>query len=170
MAADETLVADFSASVSAVALDGITVLGARAMVQAEALSRQKNAPNIVNVVASDQMGRFPDASAPDAVQRIPEVAIARDQGEGRYIQIRGGSAANTQVTFNGIQIPSPEGDVRQIALDAVPVDILESIEVSKASAIRTTSARTPPVSPGTTSSTPSSLPPATRRTPTAPRP
>lgn len=128
----ETLVADFTAPVSAVALEGITVLGARAMVQAEALSRQKNAPNIVNVVASDQMGRFPDASAPEAVQRIPGVAIARDQGEGRYIQIRGGSAANTQVTFNGIQVPSPEGDVRQIALDAVPVDILESIEVSKA--------------------------------------
>ena len=127
-----TAVVDFSAPVAAVALEGLTVIGARAMVQAEALSRQKNAPNIINVVASDQIGRFPDASAPEAVQRIPGIAIARDQGEGRYIQIRGGSAANTQVTFNGVQIPSPEGDVRQIALDAVPVDILESIEVSKA--------------------------------------
>lgn len=130
--AERTTVADFAAPVAAVAIEGITVLGSRAMVQAEALSRQKNASNIVNIVASDQMGRFPDASAPEAVQRIPGVAVARDQGEGRYIQIRGGSAANTQVTFNGVQIPSPEGDVRQIALDAVPVDILESIEVSKA--------------------------------------
>jgi TonB-dependent receptor len=128
----ETSSVDFTVGVAPVALEGITVLGARAMVQAEALSRQKNAPNIINVVASDQMGRFPDASAPEAVQRIPGIAIARDQGEGRYIQIRGGSAANTQVTFNGLQIPSPEGDARQIALDAVPVDILESIEVSKA--------------------------------------
>lgn len=127
-----TAVVTFTVPVAAVALEGLTVIGARAMVQAEALSRQKNAPNIVNVVASDQIGRFPDASAPEAVQRIPGVALARDQGEGRYIQIRGGSAANTQVTFNGVQIPSPEGDVRQIALDAVPVDILESIEVSKA--------------------------------------
>jgi TonB-dependent receptor len=130
--AGETTVATFRAPVAAVALEGLTVLGSRAMVQAEALSRQKNAPNIVNVVASDQMGRFPDASAPEAVQRIPGVAIARDQGEGRYIQIRGGSAANTQAMFNGVQIPSPEGRERQIALDAVPVDILESIEVSKA--------------------------------------
>lgn len=125
-------VVDFTVPVAAVALEGMTVLGARAMVQAEALSRQKNAANIMNIVASDQMGRFPDANAPEAVQRIPGIAIARDQGEGRYIQIRGGSAANTQVTFNGIQVPSPEGDVRQIALDAVPVDVLESIEVSKA--------------------------------------
>src|SRR5690606_23912299 len=116
----------------ALELTGIQVLGARALVQAEALTRQKNAPNIINVVASDQMGRFPDASAPEAVQRIPGVAVARDQGEGRYIQIRGGSPANTQVNVNGVSVPSPEGEVRQIALDAVPVDLLEAVEVSKA--------------------------------------
>lgn len=121
-----------NARVLPVVLEGIDVRASRMMVQAEALSRQRTAPNIQNIVASDQFGRFPDASAPDAVQRIPGVSIARDQGEGRYIQIRGGSAANTLVTFNGIQVPSPEGDVRPIALDAVPVDILESIEVSKA--------------------------------------
>ena len=126
----------FEVPVAAIALEGLTVLGARATVQAEALNRQKNAPNIGNVVASDQIGRFPDASAPEAVQRLPGVALARDQGEGRYIQIRGGSAANTQVSYNGVQIPAPEGEVRQIALDAIPVDILESITVWKTIASR----------------------------------
>ena len=92
---------DVELASQALELVGIQVLGARALVQAEALTRQKNAPNIINVVASDQMGRFPDASAPEAVQRIPGVAVARDQGEGRYIQIRGGSPANTQVNMNG---------------------------------------------------------------------
>ena len=110
----------------------ILVQGVRAKTQAEALSRQQNAPNITNVVAADQMGRFPDASAPEAVQRLPGVAVQRDQGEGRYIQMRGGSAANTQVSVNGEQVPSPEGAVRQIALDAVPVGVLEAIEVAKA--------------------------------------
>ena len=123
---------DFELPVSVVQLAEVQVLGVMAKNQAEALNRQKNAVNIQNVVASDQMGRFPDASAPEAVQRLPGVAVARDQGEGRYIQIRGGSAANTQVTFNGNEVPSPEGEARQIALDAVPVDVLESIEVSKA--------------------------------------
>lgn len=115
-----------------VTLEGVTVEGAIAKTQAEALSRQKEAPNITNIVASDQMGRFPDPSAPDAVQRIPGVAVERDLGEGRYIQIRGGSAQNTQVTVNGEQVPSPESELRQIALDAVPVDVLEAIEVAKA--------------------------------------
>jgi TonB-dependent receptor len=132
VAAGQAVQADFKLGVSAVALEEIQVLGMRAMTQAEALNRQQNAANIQNIVASDQMGRFPDASAPEAVQRLPGVALERDQGEGRYIQIRGGSAQNTQVTFNGEQIPSPEPDVRQIELDAVPVDVLESIEVSKA--------------------------------------
>ncbi len=82
--------------VSAVVLQEVQVLGVRAKNQAEALNRQKNAANIQNVVASDQMGRFPDASAPEAVQRLPGVAVERDQGEGRYIQIRGGSRGRTR--------------------------------------------------------------------------
>ncbi|HET6341653.1 MAG TPA: carboxypeptidase regulatory-like domain-containing protein, partial [Gemmatimonadota bacterium] len=127
----QTAVADFTLEVLAIAQPEL-VVGIRATGQAEALSRQKAAPNIKNIVASDQMGRFPDASAPEAIQRIPGVALERDQGEGRYIQIRGGSAANTQVTVNGEQVPSPEAEIRQIELDAIPVDVLEGIEVAKA--------------------------------------
>ena len=50
----------FEAPVAAIALEGLAVLGLRARTQAEALSRQKNAPNIRNIVESDQIGRFPD--------------------------------------------------------------------------------------------------------------
>lgn len=132
IASGETAEADFSLQVQAVVVGGVEVLGVRARGQAEALNRQKNASNIMNIVASDQMGRFPDASAPEAVQRLPGISISRDQGEGRFIQIRGAGAANTKVTLNGQEVPAPEGDVRQVALDAVPVDILESVEVSKA--------------------------------------
>ncbi len=128
----EKVVQNFSLNQTTVAGEEVVVYGARTKGQAFALNQQKNAPNIKNVVASDQMGRFPDVSAPEAVQRIPGISVQRDMGEGRYIQIRGGSPRMTTVTFNGERVPSPEGDDRQIALDAVPVDILESIEVSKA--------------------------------------
>ena len=131
VSAGQTATADFSLEPLAIAQPEL-VVGIRATGQAEALSRQKAAPNIKNIVASDQMGRFPDASAPEAIQRVPGVALERDQGEGRYIQIRGGSAANTQVTVNGEQVPSPEAEIRQIELDAIPVDVLEGIEVAKA--------------------------------------
>lgn len=100
--------------------------------QARALNQQKNAINIKNVVAADQIGQFPDLNAAEATQRIPGVSIQRDQGEGRYVLIRGTEARLNSTTLNGERIPAPEGDVRNVALDVIPSDLLEAIEVSKA--------------------------------------
>jgi len=99
--------------------------------QAKALNQQKNADNIRNVVSADQIGRFPDPNAAEALQRIPGVNIERDQGEGRYVLVRGLAPQFTNINVNGEQIPSPEADVRYVALDAIPTDQLASIEVSK---------------------------------------
>jgi TonB-dependent receptor len=99
--------------------------------QSRALNQQKTAANIINVVAADQIGSFPDPNAAEAASRIPGVSIARDQGEGRYILIRGTEARLNSVMIDGERIPSPE-DTRQIMLDAVPADQLQSIELSKA--------------------------------------
>ncbi|MGE3277701.1 MAG: TonB-dependent receptor [Vicinamibacterales bacterium] len=100
--------------------------------QARALNQQHTAPNITNVVSSDQIGSFPDPNAAEAASRIPGVSIARDQGEGRYILIRGTEARLNSVLIDGERIPAPESDTRQVQLDAVPADQLQAIEVSKA--------------------------------------
>lgn len=132
LTAGATVRQDVALAPASVEGEGIVVTGLRAQGQAKALSQQRNAANIINVVASDQIGRFPDPSAPEALQRVPGISVQRDLGEGRFIQIRGASPQFTSVTFNGERIPSPEGDIRSIALDAVPTEVLESIEVSKA--------------------------------------
>jgi TonB-dependent receptor len=100
--------------------------------QARALNQQRTAANITNVVSSDQIGSFPDPNAAEAASRIPGVSIARDQGEGRYVLVRGTEARLNSMMIDGERIPSPEGDVRNVQLDAVPADQLQSIEVSKA--------------------------------------
>jgi TonB-dependent receptor len=100
--------------------------------QAKALNVQKNAINISNIVASDQIGRFPDKNASEATQRIPGISLQRDQGEGRYVIVRGTEARLNSTTINGERIPSPEADGRDIALDTIPADLLESITVTKA--------------------------------------
>ena len=100
--------------------------------EASALNQQKNASNITNVVSSDQMGRFPDPNAAEATQRVPAVTLQRDQGEGRYILVRGTEARLNSTTVDGERIPSPEAGGRDIALDVIPADLLQSIEVSKA--------------------------------------
>lgn len=100
--------------------------------QQKALNQQKNADNIKNIVAADQIGRFPDPNVAEALQRVPGVNIERDQGEGRYVLVRGLAPQFTNININGEQIPSPEAGVRFVALDAIPADQLASIEVTKA--------------------------------------
>jgi TonB-dependent receptor len=113
--------------------ESVTVIGQTIQEgQARALNQQKTALNITNIVSADQIGSFPDPNAAEAASRVPGVSIARDQGEGRYVLVRGTEARLNSMMIDGERIPAPEGDARQVALDAVPADQLQSIEVSKA--------------------------------------
>jgi TonB-dependent receptor len=99
--------------------------------QARALNQQKQTLRVTHVVAADQIGRFPDSNAAEAAQRIPGVTLQRDQGEGRYLLVRGTEARLNSMTVNGERLPSPEGDGRDVPLDVIPADLLEAIEVTK---------------------------------------
>lgn len=114
-----------------VEMDGITVRGVREG-QARALSEQKEAMNIKNVIDSELIATFPDPNVGESLKRIPGINIQSDQGEARYIQIRGTSPNLSNISINGEKIAAPEGDGRSIALDMIPSDVLASIEVSKA--------------------------------------
>lgn len=100
--------------------------------QARALNTQKNKINITNVVSTDQIGKFPDANIGDAVKRIPGITMQVDQGEARNIIVRGLSPQLNSVTLNGSRIPSAEGDNRNIQMDLIPSDMIQTIEVNKA--------------------------------------
>ncbi len=99
--------------------------------QARALNQQKNALNIKSIISSDQIGRFPDPNAAEAAQRIPGVTLIRDQGEGRYISIRGTDPTLNSAMINGERTPAPEGATRQVALDVIPSDLLQAMELTK---------------------------------------
>ncbi len=119
--------------VPGVLLDGnVLVLGDRLKGQAKALNQQRTNQNITNLVAADQIGRFPDANIGDAVKRIPGITMQGDQGEARNIIIRGMAPQLNSVTINGERIPSAEGDNRNIQMDLIPSDMVQSIEVNKA--------------------------------------
>jgi TonB-dependent receptor len=99
--------------------------------QVKAYLEQKNAPTIKNVVSSEQIAQFPDLNAADAIQRIPGISLQRDQGEGRYVQLRGTPPELTTFNINGEQIPSPEGNVRYVGMDIISADQIDEIEVTK---------------------------------------
>src|SRR5437660_8982554 len=109
----------------------VLVTAERASGEAEAINREITADNIVQVLPADVIRSLPNANMADALGRLPSVTIERDEGEGKYVQIRGTEPRLTNVTINGINVPSPESGVRQIKLDAIPADIVESVEINK---------------------------------------
>jgi TonB-dependent receptor len=113
------------------AVGDVVVTGTRAA-QARALQVKRSAPTIIEALAADDVGKLPDANAADAVQRLPGVSITIDQGEGRYVVIRGVDSNLNNVTVNGQIFPGPEGGARRVALDTFPSDIISRVEIVKA--------------------------------------
>ena len=107
------------------------VVGGAFTGQRRALSSQKNALGITNVVSADQVGKFPDSNIGDALKRISGINVQYDQGEARFGQVRGTSADMSSVTINGNRVPSAEGETRNVQLDLIPADMIQTIEVNK---------------------------------------
>ena len=99
--------------------------------QQKAINSQKNNVNITNIVSADQIGKFPDSNIGDALKRISGINVQYDQGEARFGQVRGTPAEFSSVTINGSRIPSAEGDIRNVQLDLIPADMVQTIEVNK---------------------------------------
>ena len=96
----------------------------------EAINRTVNADNIINVLPADVITSLPNANVADAIGRLPSVTLERDEGEGKYVQIRGTEPRLTHTTLDGVTIASPE-TVRQIKLDLIPADLVESVQINK---------------------------------------
>ena len=104
---------------------------ARPRGEAEQINRQRTADNIVQVLSAEVITSLPNANIADAVGRLPSVTLERDEGEGKYVQIRGTEPRLSNVTIDGVNVPSPESGVRQIKLDTIASDLVESVEINK---------------------------------------
>ena len=109
----------------------VTVNGDRQFGEVEAINIERTADNIVQVMPSQVITSLPNTNVADAIGRLPSVSLERDEGEGKYVQIRGTEPRLSNVTVNGVNLPSPEGNVRNIKLDIVPSGIWDRIEVNK---------------------------------------
>lgn len=110
--------------------ESVTVHADRQGGEAEALDIERTADNIVQVLPADVITSLPNTNIADALGRLPSVSLERDEGEGKYVQIRGTEPRLSNVTVDGIHLPSPEG-VRNVKLDAIPADLVESVEINK---------------------------------------
>lgn len=115
-------------------IEKVVVYSSQKNSESRALSMQRKAVNIMNVIAADGIGKLPDKNAAETVQRIQGVSIERDQGEGRFVSLRGLPPFWASTTINGNRIPTAEEETtsRATAFDFFPSELISYVQVNKA--------------------------------------
>lgn len=111
-------------------MEHVEVIGQAVSID-EALKEQRSSDSVKSVVHADGIGQLPDDNAAEALQRIPGLSVERDQGEGRFVSVRGIAPDLNSVTINGTLVPSPESGRRAVALDVLPSELVQSLSVVK---------------------------------------
>lgn len=112
------------------AVEHVNVVGQAASMDLS-LKEQRRSDSVESVVHADGVAQLPDENAAEALQRLPGVSVERDQGEGRFVSVRGLGPDLNSVSINGTLVPSPESDRRAVALDVLPAELVQSLTVVK---------------------------------------
>lgn len=116
----------------------VVVIGTRA--NRHARDEERTAPNLVNVQAAEEIVKYPDFNAAEALGRVPGVSLAIDTGEGRFVNIRGIDGNLNGTTFGGVTLLNTQpggtyfgGGGRAVELDTVPIGSIDRLVVRKTS-------------------------------------
>lgn len=111
-------------------MEAVVVQGTRASLQ-KSQAIKRNAPNVVDAISAEEVGKFPDANVAEALQRVAGIAIGRDTGgEGNKLSLRGLGPDFTATLFNGRRLASEDG-TRAFNFDVLPSEMISSAEVNK---------------------------------------
>jgi TonB-dependent receptor len=105
----------------------VIVTGIRASLRS-AQQIKRNAPQIVDSVVAEDIGKLPDRNVADALQRITGIQVNKQYGEGSTVAIRGLSQVRTEL--NGHDIFTA-GNTSQLTLEDIPSELLAGIDVYK---------------------------------------
>lgn len=70
---------------------------------ARALELKRESAGVVDSIVAEDIAKFPDNNLAESIQRIPGIAISRDQGQGRSISVRGLGGDFTATRINGME-------------------------------------------------------------------
>lgn len=110
---------------------GTVLVTGQAGAWAAARQQERASDSLITVLSSDAIGSLPDQNVAESLRRAAGISIQLDQGEGRFVSIRGLDSSLNGTSINGVRLPAPEGDTRAVALDVIDSDALESIVISK---------------------------------------
>lgn len=102
------------------------------------LDLKRDAIGFRESIVAEDIGKFPDLNLAESLQRIPGIAITRDNGEGQQVTLRGLGPQFTRVQLNGMSISSSAiGGTdqrtrgREFDFDIFPSELFNRIDVSK---------------------------------------
>ena len=95
------------------------------LIQAQEL--KQNSFQFVDSIVAQDIGKLPDNSVADALQRIPGIQVGRSAGEVSTVLIRG--LPNLATTLNGHEIFTGTG--RGVALQDLPAELIAGVDVYK---------------------------------------
>lgn len=121
-------------------LEEVVVTGFRGSLNT-ALAEKRAETAAIDVIAAEDIGKFPDSNLAESMQRIPGVTLSRgDGGEGRNISVRGLGPLFTRVRINGMEAASQTGssDIygagnsgRSFDFNVFPTEIFSQLAVRK---------------------------------------
>ncbi|WP_028967629.1 TonB-dependent receptor [Sphingomonas phyllosphaerae] len=117
------------ATSSETAADDIVVTGIRASIATSA-AQKRDSSGILDAISSEDLGKFPDANVAESLQRIPGVAIDRNNGEGQSVTVRGLGPQFNTVLFNGRSFASDNFN-RSFSFDLIPAELISGAQVYK---------------------------------------
>lgn len=112
-------------------VDEIVVTGLRASLN-RSIDVKRNSSVIVDSIASEDLGKFPDSNVAESLQRITGVSIDRSGGEGRFVTVRGFGPSFNQLLLNGRTLAT-ENAGRQFSFDMLPAELISGADVYKSS-------------------------------------
>lgn len=107
----------------------VVVTGVRGSQETAIKIKRKTAEIVDSIVATD-IGKLPDATISDSLQRVPGIQISRTAGEGGAVSIRG--ATQVMATLNGERFITAEDILTQSAnFTDIPSSLVSGVNVYK---------------------------------------
>jgi iron complex outermembrane receptor protein len=120
-------------------LEEIQVTGIRASLR-ESIESKRNSATVVEVITAEDVGKFPDKNAAEALQRVPGVVINKEFGEGERVSLRGTAPNLTRTLLNGHAVSTADwfildqlNTTRSFNYLMLPADVIGKVEVHKSS-------------------------------------
>jgi iron complex outermembrane receptor protein len=89
-------------------VETVVVNGFRSSLE-QALDMKRQSLDVSDSILAQDIAKFPDLNVSESLQRIPGITLARDQGEGRQISVRGLNSTFTRVRINGMEALATTG-------------------------------------------------------------